>query len=65
MVPSGEKTDSRQPAPDLTPLHRPSSVNGREPGREESGVEAEPWAVAMPPVNSFFLCFYKGFLKKS
>ncbi|XP_034157494.2 large proline-rich protein BAG6 isoform X1 [Pangasianodon hypophthalmus] len=55
MAPSGERTDSRQLAPDLTPLHRPSSVSTREPagmatnGREESGVEAEPWAAAVPP----------------
>ncbi|XP_053494910.1 large proline-rich protein BAG6 isoform X1 [Ictalurus furcatus] len=55
MASSGERTDSRQPAPDLTPLHRPSSVNTREPagmaanGREGSGAEAEPWAAAVPP----------------
>lgn len=54
MAPSGEKPDSRQPAPDLTPLHRPSSVNGQEPGREEGGVEAERWAAAMPPVKNVF-----------
>ncbi|XP_017337909.1 large proline-rich protein BAG6 isoform X2 [Ictalurus punctatus] len=55
MASSGERTDTRQPAPDLTPLHRPSSVNTREPagmaanGREGSGAEAEPWAAAVPP----------------
>lgn len=57
MTPSGERTDSRQPASDLTPLHRPSLVNTREPtgtaanGREESGAEAEPWAAAVPTVR--------------
>ncbi|TSK28221.1 Large proline-rich protein BAG6 [Bagarius yarrelli] len=56
MTPSGERTDSRQPAPDLSPIHRPTSVHTRElagmaaNGREESGAEAEPWAAAMPPV---------------
>ncbi|XP_060760698.1 large proline-rich protein BAG6 isoform X2 [Neoarius graeffei] len=54
MAPSGERTDSRQPTPDLMSLHRPS-VNTQESsgmaanGREESGAEAEPWAAAVPP----------------
>lgn len=71
MAPSGERPDSRQPVPDLTPLHRPSAVSTRESvgmaanGREESCAEVEPWAAAVPPVRFaliiFFLtCFYMG-----
>lgn len=65
IAPSGERPDSRQPASDLTSLHRPASVNTREPagmapnGREEAGAEVEPWAAAVPPVRLaryFFLC---------
>lgn len=63
MAPSGERTDSRQPIPDLMSLHRPSSVNTRESsgmaanGREESGAEAEPWAAAIPPVRCTLITF--------
>ncbi|XP_026989601.2 large proline-rich protein BAG6 isoform X1 [Tachysurus fulvidraco] len=55
IAPSGERPETRHPASDLTSLHRPVSVNTREPagmapnGREETGAEAEPWAAAVPP----------------
>lgn len=64
MAPSGERTDSRQPAPDLPPLHRPVPVSPREPagmaanGREESGAEAEPWAATVPPVRLVLIVFF-------
>lgn len=56
MGPSGERTDSGQTAPDLTALH--SSANAREPVREESGAEAEPWAAAVPPVRLTLIFFF-------
>ncbi|KAI5087210.1 large proline-rich protein BAG6 isoform X2 [Silurus meridionalis] len=55
MAPSGARTNFRQPAPDLTPSRRPSTGNARGPAgmaaneKEESGMEAEPWAAAVPP----------------
>ncbi|XP_062866255.1 large proline-rich protein BAG6 [Trichomycterus rosablanca] len=50
-----ERTDTREPATEIHPFHRPASADTREPlgmmanGRAEAGAEAEPWAAAMPP----------------